>query len=112
MGICTEEVAERVLYLSTSVRYPPAKELRSEGKRAGWVEACKGGDTVGVARAMTMCEGRGNGAYRIDEHGETCDDGELAEQYLERYGEAAFKRYMTALKLEADNNAVEGDRHD
>jgi hypothetical protein len=112
MGICTEEVAERVLYLSTSGRYPPAKELRNEGKRAGWVEVYKGRDMGGVARAMTMCEGRGNGVYRIDEHGETYDDGELVGQYLEAYEEVAFRRYMAALKLEGYNDAVEGGRHD
>ncbi|KAM3077582.1 hypothetical protein ACMFMG_006918 [Clarireedia jacksonii] len=134
MGICTEEIAEMVVHLATSVRYPPAKELRKEGKRAGWVEVYKGGDMGGVARAMVMKEGRGNGVYMIDEFGETCDGGELVERYLEELGEEALERYMNALKLveeeeleleedeeeeqeveeeeETDKNVVEEDRHD
>lgn len=71
-----------MVFLATSVAYPPKKELRSEGKRAGWAERPGRIDQVKVARAMKMTEGRGNGVYRVDEYGEACGEDELREEDL------------------------------
>ncbi|KAA8577161.1 hypothetical protein MFRU_021g01140 [Monilinia fructicola] len=79
----TEEVGERIVYLATSVRYPPGKERRDEGKVAGWAESPPGW-RIAVARAMIMRDGRGNGVFRINEQGEPYEESEVLSRYLEQ----------------------------
>ncbi|RAL63013.1 hypothetical protein DID88_004099 [Monilinia fructigena] len=81
--IPTEEVGERIVFLATSVRYPPGEEKRDEGKVSGWTE-CLPGWRIVVAKAMCMRDGHGNGVFRINEQGEAYEESEVLGRYLEQ----------------------------
>ncbi|CAD6441492.1 38bb1569-5f64-43a4-9e03-073c7ad673a2 [Sclerotinia trifoliorum] len=111
MCIPTEEVAERIVFLATSVRYPPGKEKRDEGKVAGLAE-CPPAWKLFVVRSMIMKDGRGNGVYRINEEGEACEESEVLTRYLEQeegkwlleHTEEVFGKMLNAERASNDAN--------
>lgn len=107
--IPTEEIAERIIFLATSVRYPPGKEKRDEGKVAGLAE-CPPAWKLSVVRSMIMKDGRGNGVYRINEEDEACEESEVLTRYLEQeegkwlleHSEEVFGRMLNAETVSND----------
>lgn len=73
-------VGERILFLATSCRYPPAADHELKGHVDG-LAACPAG--LPVARSTVMKEGRGNGVYRIDSNCEACKESKMLEKYRE-----------------------------
>jgi hypothetical protein len=77
-----EEVGERVLYLATSARYPPAD---SRGKGVG--VALSPGNKL--AKSSVETDGKGNGVYRLNADGESAPESSVLVKYRE---EGAPKR--------------------
>ncbi|KAI9640775.1 hypothetical protein NHQ30_010615 [Ciborinia camelliae] len=110
-GIPTEEIGERIVFLATSIRYPPGKEEREEGKVAGWAE-CPPAWRIPIARAMIMRDGKGNGVYRIDENSESEEESEVLQRYLEQkmgswlleHTEEVFGRMLNAERLSSEDS--------
>jgi len=68
------EAGDRVLFLGTSAKYPPAQPTGES--RGGWAKVPKG---MEVARATVMRDGKGNGVYRISRDGESIGENKALE---------------------------------
>ncbi|KAF4627662.1 hypothetical protein G7Y89_g10490 [Cudoniella acicularis] len=77
-AISPDEAGERTLFLATNARYPPAEDHIEARKMGGFVDRPQG---VPFAASTIMKEGRGNGVYRVNSHGETCKDSALLKGY-------------------------------
>lgn len=73
-------VGERLLFLATSCRYPPAADHELKGHVDGLAERPAG---MPFARSTVMKEGRGNGVYRIGSNCEVCKESEVLEKHRE-----------------------------
>jgi hypothetical protein len=71
-----EEVGERVLYVATSARYPPAD---SNGKDVGM--ALSAG--VKQAKSSVETDGKGSGVYRLNADGESAPESPILLKYRE-----------------------------
>jgi len=76
-----EEAGERVLFLATSERFPPARGHDKKENLAGWAALPEG---VPVARATVMKEGKGNGVYRVGWDGESLSHSKVLDKEREK----------------------------
>lgn len=77
----TEEAGERVLFLATSERFPPARDHDKKETLAGWAALPEG---VPVARATLMREGKGNGVYRVGWDGDSLSHSRVLDREREK----------------------------
>ena len=94
---------ERILFLATSCRYPPAAAHEKKGHVDGFVERPSG---IAAARPTLMKEGKGNGVYRIGWNCETCKESKILDKYREDgLGKAVFEHvasvFEKALRMES-----------
>jgi hypothetical protein len=71
---------EKILFLATSCKYPPAADHEKTGHIDGLVARPPG---VAAARPTFMKEGNGNGVYRVDSNCETCKESKMLDKYRE-----------------------------
>jgi len=81
VGQSPEEAGDKILFLSTSARYPPAEEHADAKKIAGLAALPRG---LGVARPSFVKDGKGNGVYRVKANGEVCPENKLLNEYREK----------------------------
>jgi len=97
---------ERILFLATSCRYPPAADHSKKGHVDGFVERPAG---IAAAKPTVMKDGSGNGVYRVDWNCETCKESKILDRYRgERMGKMVFEHVMgvfeRALRTESGGN--------
>jgi hypothetical protein len=80
LSISPHEAGERILFLATSCRYPPASDHETRGDVDGLAQRPDG---VATARSTVMKEGTGNGIYRTTWNCETCKDSKILDKYRE-----------------------------
>jgi hypothetical protein len=87
-----EIAGERILFLATSCRYPPASDHEMTGHVDGLVERPAG---VAAAKSMVVKDGRGNGVYRTTWNCEVCKDSKILDKYREDgLGKTVFEHTM------------------
>ncbi|KAE9381208.1 hypothetical protein N431DRAFT_457817 [Stipitochalara longipes BDJ] len=97
---------ERILFLATSCRYPPAVNHEKKGHIDGFVERPAG---IAAAKPTVMKEGKGNGVYRIDWNCETCKESKILDKYRqEGLGKPVFE-HVTAVFERAVKTAGGGN---
>jgi len=87
-----EIVGEKILFLATSCRYPPASDHEVTGHVGGLVERPAG---VTAARSTVAKDGKGNGVYRTTWNCEVCKESKILEKHREeRLGMVVFEHTM------------------
>lgn len=96
---------EKMLFLATSCKYPPASDHEKTGHVDGLVERPAG---VAAAKPTVVKDGRGNGVYRLNWNCETCKESKILDGYREEgVGKTVFEHTMgvweRALRTENGN---------
>jgi hypothetical protein len=92
LSMSPQEAGERMLFLATSCRYPPASDHEITGHVDGLVKSPAG---VLTARSTVMKDGTGNGVYRTNWNCETCKDSKILDKYREEgLGKVVYEHTM------------------